>query len=109
MDQGIGVGIGVLIGLGIGWLLWRLPVHLRTRHVRKLRKTVLDVRRIKAGFLSRRITPNQRELRLLRVPWRDRIMEEWQVWSAEWKASAQPRTPEQVAREAYEEELLGVT
>lgn len=104
-----GLGIGVLIGLGFGWLIWRLPVHLRTRHVRKLRKTVLDVRRIKAGFLSRRVIPNQRELRLQRVPWRDRIMEEWQVWYAEWKVSGQPRTPEQAAKEATEKALMGVT
>lgn len=102
-------GIGVLIGLGLGWLLWRLPVHLRTRHTRKLRKQVLDLHRIEAAFLGRRGAPNPRELRVQRVPLRDRTMEAWQVWLAGWRADCQPRTPEQVAREAYERALQGVT
>lgn len=96
-----GIGIGVLVGLGFGWLLWRLPSVLRTRHTRKLRKIVLDLHRIEAAFKGNS-GPNPRELRVRRVPLRDRIMEWWQVWIAEWRASATPRTPEQVAQEAYE-------
>lgn len=102
-----GIVMGAAIGLGFGWLLWRLPSLMRTRRTKKLRKQLLDVRRIKAGFLGRRGAPNPRELRVQRVPWRDRIMEEWQVWLVEWKTSSTPRTPEQVAREAYEKELVG--
>lgn len=103
-----GIGIGVVVGLGFGWLFWRLPVRIRTRRTRKHRKTVLDLRRIESALRGIQ-RPNPRELRVQRVPLRDRIMEWWQVWVAEWKASALPRTPEQVAQEAYEKEILGVT
>lgn len=74
--------------------------RLRTRRARKLRKLALDLRRMKSAYQGRS-TPNPRELRVQRVPLRDRIMEWWQVWYAEWKVSAQPRTPEQMAMEAY--------
>lgn len=103
-----GIGIGTLIGLGFGWLSWRLPTVLRTRRARKLRKIVLDLHRIEDGFKGRQ-GPNPRELRVQRVPLRDRIMEWWQVWIAEWRASAKPRTPEQVAQEAHEREPVGAT
>lgn len=83
-------------------------MNLSARHVRKLRRTALDLRRMRTAYRGD-VTPNPRELRLVRLPWRQRMMEWWQVWEAEWKASALPRTPEQVAREAYERELLGVT
>lgn len=103
-----GIGIGVLVGLGFGWLFWRLPTVMRTKRARKLRKTVLDLRRIEAALKGIQ-RPNPRELRVQRVPLRDRIMEWWQVWIAEWRASATPRTPEQVAQEAHERELIGAT
>ena len=104
-----GIGIGVLVGLGFGWLFWRLPTVMRTRRTRKLRKTVLDMRRIEAAFLGRQVTPNPRELRVQRVPLRDRVMEWWQVWLAGWRADLHPRTPRQVAEEAYQRALQGVT
>jgi hypothetical protein len=106
MREGLeGILIGVGIGLVSGWLFWRLPIHLRTRHTRKLRKMVLDLRRIESGFLGRRHTPNPRELRVQRVPLRDRMMESWQVHRAAWLADTAPRTPEQVAEDAYRNEI----
>lgn len=99
-------GIGGAIGLSFGWLFWRLPIRLRTRHTRKLRRIVMDLHRIEAAFTGRRDAPNQRELRVQRVPVRQRMSESWQVWYSDWKAASTPRTPEQVAREAYERELL---
>jgi hypothetical protein len=104
-----GIMIGLTIGLGFGWLIWRLPVYLRTRHVRKLRRIVLDVRRIEAMFLNRRTVPNPRELRVRRIPLRQRMTETWQVYQAEWRAATAPRTPEQVAEEAYQRELMEAT
>ena len=96
---------GVGIGVAVGWLLWRLPIRLRTKRTRKLRRMVLDLRRIEDSFRGRR-GPNPRELRVVRVPLRDRIMESWQVWYAGWKADTAARTPEQVAQEAYERSLV---
>lgn len=104
-----GVGIGVLVGFGLAWLRWRLPVHLRTRATRKYRKMVMDLRRIESMFTDWSWTPNARELRLRRVPLRDRIMESWQVWVYEWNAATAPRTPQQVAEEAYQRALVGIT
>lgn len=83
-------------------------MNLSARRVRKLRPIAEDLRRLRTAYRGI-ATPNPRELRLVRVPWRQRMMEWWQVWLAEWKASAMPRTPEQVAMEAYKERLLGVT
>lgn len=103
-----GIGIGVLVGFGFAWLLWRLPVHLRTRTTRKYRRMIMDLKRIESMFTDWSWTPNARELRVKRVPLRDRIMEWWQVWIAEWRA-VQPRTPEQVAEEAYQRALVGTT
>lgn len=103
-----GIGIGVLVGVGFAWLTWRLPVHLRTRMTRKYRKMIMDTRRIQAMYTERNWTPNARELRVVRVPLRDRIVEWWQVWLADWRA-VQPRTPEQVAEEAYQRALVGMT
>lgn len=100
-----GVGIGVAVGLAGGWLLWRLPIHLRTRRTRRLRKMVLDLHRIEDGFRGHR-GPNPRELRVVRVPLRDRIMESRQVRKAAWRAATAARTPEQVAEEAYRRGLV---
>lgn len=94
------LGIGGSAGLACGWLLWRLPVRMRTRRTRKLRKMVLDLRRIEDAFHGRQ-GPNPRELRVVRVPLRDRIMESRQVRKAAWKAATAARTPEQVAEETY--------
>lgn len=99
-----GVGIGFLAGLGFGWLMWRLPVHLRTRHTRKLRQIVLDLKRIEAAFVGVQGAPNHRELRTLRIPWRIKITEAWERWCEETK----PRSPEAVARMTYERELAEV-
>lgn len=104
-----GITIGITVGLGFGWLFWRLPIHMRTRHTRKLRKMVLDMRRIEAAFTGKRNAPNPRELRVQRIPFRQRMLEGWQVRRAAWRADTEPRTPEQVAREAYERELLEAT
>lgn len=104
-----GIVIGIIIGLGFAWLCWRLPVHLRTRHTRKLRKIVLDLRRIEAAFTGNRNAPNPRELRVQRVPLRQRMMETWQVRCAAWRADTKPRTPEQAAQEAYERQLMEAT
>lgn len=99
------VGVGVNIGLTVGWLLWRLPTYLRTRRTRKLRRMVLDLRRIEDAFRGRK-GPNPRELRVMRVPLRERIMESRQVRQAAWRADTAARTPEQVAEEAYQRDLL---
>jgi hypothetical protein len=108
---GEGVLIGALIGVTLAWLWWRLPVHLRTRRTRKLRKQVLDMRRIEAAFTAkdRKWIPNPRELRVTRIPYRDRIMEGWQVWKARWDADLDPWTPERAAEEAYRQALVEVT
>ena len=98
-----GLLFGIGIGVSLGWLWWRLPVVARTRRVRKLRNIVLDMRRIEAAFTGRRIE-NTRELRVHRVPLRDRIAESW----AAWVQSTTPRTPEQVAREAQQRILAEV-
>lgn len=96
-----GFGFGAVFGLTVAWLAWRLPVHLRTRMTRKLRKQVLDLKRIEAAFTGKEYAPNPRELRVVRVPLRDRMMEAWQVWLAAWRADIDPKTPERVAEEAY--------
>lgn len=86
---------------------WLRPLtHLRTRRVRKLRQIVLDLKRIRAMYTAPMLTPNPRELRVVRVPLRDRIMESWQVWRAEWRAAVTPRTPGQVAELAYRRALI---
>lgn len=103
-----GIGFGLLIGLSLGWLMWRMPSWARSRHVRNLRRQVLDMHRIEAAFRGTRV-PNPRELRVLRVPLRDRIMEMVQVWVFEWKHATAPRTPEQMAYEARQRELAGAT
>lgn len=73
-------------------------MNLSARRVRKLRPIAEDLRRMRTAYRGNR-TPNLRELRVVRVPWRDLIMEWWQ-------SLPPPRTPEQVAREAYERELV---
>lgn len=103
-----GIGFGLIIGLSLGWLMWRMPSWARTRHVRNLRRQVLDMHRIEAAF-RRQPSPNPRELRVRRVPLRDRIMETVQVMWFEWKHATAPRTPEQMAWEARQRELAGAT
>lgn len=83
-------------GIGFGLLFWQIPTVLRTRHTRKLRRIVLDMRRIEAA-LKGHVTSNPRELRVLRVPLRDRIMERVQLWWFEFKHVTAPRTPEEIA------------
>lgn len=104
-----GIGIGIIVGVGLAWLKWRLPVHVRTRHTRKLRQQVLDLRRIESAFVNRRWVPNPRELRVVRVPLRDRMVESYQVWRAGWDADTKPRTPKQIAEEAYQRSLMEAT
>ena len=96
-----GLSFGVLIGIALAWLAWRLPIHMRTRHTRKLRRQVLDMRRIEAGFRGIRV-PNPVALLVNRVSLRERILTSAQQF---WQDTA-PRTPEQVARTAYERELM---
>lgn len=50
------------------------------------------------------LSPNPRELRVVRVPLRDRIQEWWQVTCAEFRAGV--RTPEMVAEQAYRTALM---
>lgn len=102
-----GLVFGALFGISVAWLWWRLPVHLRTRATRKLRMQVLDMKRIEAAFTGKK-GPNPRELRVARVPLRDRMMESWQVWLYQWRADINPRTPRQVAEEAYHRAIAGI-
>jgi hypothetical protein len=100
-----GLGIGILIGIGLAWLTWRLPIHLRTRRTKKLRARIMDIKRIEAAFTANTWVPNTRELRLVQIPRRERISEWWQVQRAEWREATKPRTPRQVAEEAYQRAL----
>ena len=96
-----GIVFGVLIGVALGWLFWRLPATLRTRHTRKLRAIVMDLKRIEAAMVGERGAPNPRELRIHRIPWRLRITEAWEQFLEDTK----PRTPHQVAQLAHEKVL----
>lgn len=99
-----GIGIGVVIGVSLGWLVWRLPTVLRTRRTGRLRRIVMDMRRIESPFKGTRLE-NTVELLVhgaRRPPIRHRVADRARGY---W-ASTTPRTPEQVALEAYQRQLL---
>lgn len=99
-----GLSFGVVIGIALSWLIWRLPVHLRTRRTRKLRRVVEDMRRIESPFKGHGIanTVDIMVHGMRRPPIRARIVDSARDY---WLRST-PRTPEQVAQEAYRRELL---
>lgn len=66
---------GILIGLFSGFVRWKVPGLLRTRHVRKLRQTVMDIKRIQAQFTSSRRMSNHFPL-----GWRERSIEKVLLW-----------------------------
>lgn len=80
---------GILIGLSGGFVRWKVPVLWRTRHVRKLRQTVMDIKRIRAQF-----TPAHRVPNYFRAGWRERSIDRVVLW---WQF-AKPRVVDHIRR-----------
>lgn len=92
---------GVGVGLLVGYIWWRLPVHLQMIKDRKARRIRADIDRIEGGFATRLYTP----LQPYPPSWRERLVERFTSWRDDWRDSPCPRTPEQVAEMAYLREI----
>lgn len=80
---------GILIGLSGGFIRWRFPVLVRTRHVRKLRQTVMDIKRIRSQFIPGRRVPNH-----FQPGWRERSIDRVVIW---WQLT-KPRVVDHIRR-----------
>jgi hypothetical protein len=80
---------GILIGLSGGFVRWRAPVLVRTRHVRKLRQIVMDIKRIRGQYTASHRVPNY-----IRPGWRERSIDRALLW---WQF-AKPRVVDHIRR-----------
>lgn len=100
------LGTGLVSGLGLGYLWWKLPEHVkRFQDWRQARaearpKVAAEIARIEGAFRLESFTPNVPPPPFLR----ERIISRWEdFWTA-----TKPRSPEMVAQRVYEE-VVGLT
>jgi hypothetical protein len=80
---------GILIGLSGGFVRWKVPVLVRTRHVRKLRQIVMEIKRIRGQYAAAHRVPNS-----IRPGWRERSIDRALIW---WEFT-KPRVVDHIRR-----------
>lgn len=92
--------VGIMLGLAGGFVRWRIPVLVKIYHVKKLRRIVMDIRRIEGQFYPSKRIPNH-----FRFGLRERIIDHVATRWRDFKESTAPRSPEWVAKNAYIKDL----
>lgn len=85
---------GIVIGLCVGYLMWVLHPAIKEAKARKVRA---EVDRIRGAYASQFYIPNTPPPPFFR----ERILEYWRQWFP----PVEPRTPQQVAENAYRRAL----